>query len=152
MDRTPAPTEKKPSSIKKTPRPKKMHRFLKGIIYLIGLFIAITLFRIIYGIIGIHIIYSEGERAGMIVKLSQKGLIWKTWEGEATVYQGGVATTYIWVFSIDNNDPNKQELLNKVQSAFQSGQPVKLIYQQTIATPPWRGTSTYFVKDLTDAQ
>lgn len=29
-----------------------------------------------------NITYSEGTRSDRIVKLSQKGLIWKTWEGE----------------------------------------------------------------------
>lgn len=123
-------------------------RFFKGISFLIILFVVITLLRLIYSIIGFQFIYSEGERAGLIIKLSEKGLIWKTWEGEAALYQGGIATTYIWTFTIDNADPHKQEILNKVQMAFQTGRPVKLLYRETLGTPPWRGSSTYFVKDV----
>lgn len=26
--------------------------------------------------------YSDGQRVGIVTKFSQKGLIWKTWEGE----------------------------------------------------------------------
>lgn len=110
----------------------------------------LLLFLILIGwkIIGVHIPYSDGERASLVVKLSQKGIFWKTWEGEAALYQGGFAATYVWPFSIDSADPNKEEILRKLQYAFQQGIPVKLKYEQMLSTVPWRGQTSYFVKDV----
>ncbi len=138
---------------KRKPRKKRsLKDFLISMILLISWIIAVAVtimvFKLIFDIVGVHFTYSTGERAGLVVKVSEKGIIWKTWEGEATMYQGGVAATYIWSFTVDNQDPRKQEIIEKIQTAFQTGRPVKLIYLQTLGTPPWRGSSTYFIKDV----
>jgi hypothetical protein len=44
--------------------------------------------------------YSDGERAGVLQKLSRKGWICKTWEGELALYVVGGVAPEIWRFSV----------------------------------------------------
>jgi hypothetical protein len=90
----------------------------------------------IWGVVGINIPYSRGERSVMIIKFSNKGMIWKTWEGEAVLSQKGFAVTYVWPFSIDENDVNKEEIINQVNEAFEKGVEVKIRYDQMAGTVP----------------
>jgi hypothetical protein len=59
--------------------------------------------------------YSEGMRTGVLVKFSQKGVIWKSWEGQLNL--GGVTQTdkgavpTVWEFSV--TDPSIAEHLQK---------------------------------------
>ncbi len=106
--------------------------------------------RIIWGPIGINISYSEGERKIQVVKITSKGLIWKTWEIEGIIAPGGnVVTTYVWNFSIDNKDPRKEELLQKLENAFDNGSTIRIQYEQRAGSVPWRSKTTYWVKNIT---
>ena len=83
--------------------------------------------------------YSSGSRAGVVTKLSNKGLIWKSWEGELNM--GGVKTvqssgsTYateanVFTFNVT------PEAVNKVKAALVSGDRVELVYQECAIAPP----------------
>ena len=97
----------------------------------LGTIIFLLIFgKLVWGLIGVYIPYSNGERSAIIIKVADKGLIWKTLEGEAVLSQKGFSVTYVWSFSIDNNDPNKEKLLQQVRTAFETGQTVKIKYQQ----------------------
>lgn len=104
--------------------------------------------KFIWGIIGVNISYSEGERIVKIIKLAEKGLIWKTREVEGVLSQGNFAVTYVWAFSVDNWDPNKEKLVNGIRTAFENDQTVKIKYDQRAGSVPWRSGTTYFVKEL----
>src|SRR3989338_6469908 len=110
----------------------------------LGFFILLPVGKLLWGVIGIHLNYSEGERSVNIIKIAEKGLIWKTWEGEGVLGQQGFSVTYVWSFSIDSNDPEKEELLQKLRTAFETGQTVKIRYIQMAGTVPWRGKTPYF--------
>lgn len=75
--------------------------------------------------------YSEGDRAGVVSKLSNKGLIYKSWEGQLNLggttntTDGIVAST--WEFTVV--DPT---LVPKIQEAMSSGKRVNLHYVQWI--------------------
>src|SRR5262245_59606988 len=63
--------------------------------------------------------YSEGERVGVIVKFSHKGVIWKSWEGE--MHLGGAraggdgAVPNLWHFSLRRGEEGS--LVQKVTAA-----------------------------------
>ncbi len=117
----------------------------------LGTFFFLIFFgRALWGPIGVNIQYSEGERKVQIVKIASRGLIWKTWEVQGIMAPGhGIATTYVWNFSIDNMAPNREELLQKINSAYANGKTVNIIYEQKAGSVPWRSKTTYLVKDVT---
>ena len=121
-------------------------------IMLIGVFlifvVGIPLLQMLWGTIGVHIDYSEGERVGTIVKFSEKGLIWKTWEGDMVVRSGYISYGDFWQFSIDNSDPNKEKLVEAIWDAFKTGQTVQVRYGQKAGAVPWRGKTSYFIKEV----
>ena len=49
---------------------------------LVGLVVIVVLGLVGFTWITLHWTYSEGERAGYVQKLSKKGFVCKTWEGE----------------------------------------------------------------------
>jgi len=80
--------------------------------------------------------YSQGYRAGELVKFSKKGVLYKTWEGQISQE----ATQPLWDFSVQDNEPKVIEQLKNLQ-----GQQVKLSYKERFKTFPWWGDSHYFV-------
>ncbi len=102
----------------------------------------------VWGPIGVNIDYSRGERTAMVIKISEKGLVWKTWEAEAVLSQKGFAVTYIWAFSIDNENPNKELLLQKLDGAFESGEVVKIDYVEKAGYVPWRSKTNYLIENI----
>jgi hypothetical protein len=88
-------------------------------------------------------VYSSGERSGTFMKLSNKGNIFKTNEGEiqlGVVSQGGMAgiTTEKFYFSVENNAI--VDTLNSNQ-----GKRITVDYKEYRRSLPWRGESTYIV-------
>lgn len=92
--------------------------------------------------------YSTGSRAGTIIKLSKKGVLFKTWEGELnmTMFVGDMsaaaAIANLWKFSVHRSDTAVVRILN---DAMLSGQRVKLDYDEHYIRLPWNGETTYFV-------
>lgn len=52
--------------------------------------------------------YSEGERAGILQKFSEKGWVCKTYEGELALYVVGGVAPQIWYFSTRDENVAKQ--------------------------------------------
>lgn len=91
--------------------------------------------------------FSDGYRAGTIVKMSHKGAIFKTWEGQ--LHLGGLigsgesdVASGIWNFSIDSDE---EEVREKIEDAVDGGYRVKLYYKEKYMTFFWRGDTKYFV-------
>ncbi len=95
--------------------------------------------------------FSEGSRAGTLIKLSKKGYVFKTWEGELSqnMYVGDLAaasaTLSIWEFSVNTNDTN---LINTLNNALLNGKRVKLDYKQKYITFPWQGETKYYINKV----
>ncbi len=90
--------------------------------------------------------YSEGYRAGLLQKISYKGNIFKTYEGEMILSSiqssANVAlASEKFFFSVTDKEVAMQ--LEKLQ-----GQSVILHYREKNGTLPWKGESTYFVDSL----
>lgn len=102
--------------------------------------------------VGNNIKYSEGTRTGMINKISNKGLVWKTYEGELAlegiVSDGKASTANVWQFSIERNDPRSNELVKKINQYIESGTKVRITYQEPFATWPWRSGTDYLITDV----
>lgn len=81
--------------------------------------------------------YSEGIRAGELVKFSNKGMLFKTWEGEISQ---GVSEAQIFKFSVEDKDKTVIENLNNFQ-----GRLVKLSYIERYKTFFWLGDTKYFI-------
>ena len=77
--------------------------------------------------------YSNGTRVGVVTKLSQKGLICKSWEGEMLIaLPASAGSTNPEKFRF-NVDPSA---VNVVKAAMASGERVELEYRQWFCTPP----------------
>jgi hypothetical protein len=87
--------------------------------------------------------YSEGNRAGVVVKFSKKGYLLKTYEGELNM--GGMGNlpntaqmNMLWNFSV--NDQAVADTLMNLE-----GRKVSLHYKEIIKNMPWQGETKYFV-------
>ncbi len=96
--------------------------------------------------------YSNGERIGFVTKFSNRGLIWKSWEGELNLTQTGMNTSSLFEFSIDNDrqDDNTTRLIKILDSAATQGWKVKIRYHETTGKN-WfrnRGETDHFVETV----
>lgn len=81
--------------------------------------------------------YSEGIRSGELIKISNKGVLVKTWEGEISQ---GISGAQIFSFSVLDKDQTVIDQLQEYQ-----GQYVKLNYIERYRTFFWLGDTRYFV-------
>tara|TARA_Y100000034_G_scaffold33124_2_gene40642 strand:+ start:1116 stop:1514 length:399 start_codon:yes stop_codon:yes gene_type:complete len=92
--------------------------------------------------------YSEGSRAGTVVKFSHKGNWTKTWEGElamGSIEQGGQREK--WEFSV-YEEQDGEGICKQVEDAMDSGRRVKVHYRQQRGTQWWKGATEYFVTSV----
>lgn len=93
--------------------------------------------------------YSEGFRAGTIVKLSKKGVIFNTNEGQLNMGMyideaASSASNNLWEFSVEDNPA----LIKEMEDAMLSGHRVKLQYKEKFVKLFWRGDTKYIVVDV----
>lgn len=111
---------------------------------LVACAIAFILFLIfVMPFTGIRFEYSTGDRAGQVYKLSKKGFIWKTWEGELnlggmTTNSEGVAVPNAWQFSVVD-----EAVIAKLKEASITGKRAVLHYTEYFNQPPWKGSTRY---------
>src|SRR4030067_1172613 len=86
--------------------------------------------------------YSDGERAGYVQKLSRKGWVCKTWEGELALVNLPGAMPEIFHFTVRDGTVAK-----RIQESV--GKRVALSYEQHISIPTTCfGDTQYFVVDI----
>ena len=105
--------------------------------------------------IGNNIEHSEGQKDGFVNKISEKGLIWKTKEGQLSLGRrtrtGDYTVTGVWNFSIDGSakhGENVDELYSQIRKEMEDGQRVMITYKKQLATWPWRAGTTYLVQSV----
>jgi len=117
---------------------------MKKFLFILGLLVVLGL------IIGSYILlgnYSQGTRAGVVQKLSRKGILIKTWEGQLnlggfnTTETGGVGAT-IWDFSVKKGN---SQVIEDMEKASLNGKRVKLYYDEKYVKLFWIGETKYFV-------
>lgn len=97
--------------------------------------------------IGYFGVYDEGVRAGIVLRLSKKGVIFKTYEGQLNLQTFGAlkGTSPIaesFDFSVESDD---KEVIQELEAVALSGERVNLHYVKRYWIFPWRGDTKYFV-------
>jgi hypothetical protein len=117
-------------------RPKRKHRpWLWGI----GFVVVVALGIVTYTAATLGIAYSSGERTGYVQKLSRKGWVCKTYEGELAMTPVPGAAPEIFHFTVRNENVARQ-----IEAA--SGSQVVLDYEQHLGVPTHCfGETEYFV-------
>jgi len=101
-----------------------------GIILLAVVLIMTAYFSFVY-----FVPYSEGIRSGELIKISHKGVLIKTWEGEISQ---GISGAQIFSFSVIKDD-----VIAKLKEY--QGDYVKVTYIERYRTFFWLGDSKYFI-------
>ncbi|WP_067148520.1 6-phosphogluconate dehydrogenase [Pseudotamlana agarivorans] len=81
--------------------------------------------------------YSEGVRAGELVKFTKKGMVIKTWEGQISQ---GVSESQFFEFSVEKGEQAVIDDLNNYQGEY-----VKLHYFERYRNLFWLGHTKHFV-------
>ena len=124
------------------PPPKKKYR-KAVLILLIGIIMVPVVIVSLWIWVTLGYVYSTGERAGYVQKLSKKGWLCKTWEGElAMVNLPGSVTPQIFNFTVRSDSIAamlEQDL----------GKRVSLTYEQHRGVPSsCFGETEYFVSNV----
>ena len=110
--------------------------------YLLGFVAALLALAVLYTMFMLWWSYSDGERAGVLQKFSQRGWVCKTHEGELAMYVVAGVAPQIWNFSV--RDPAVAAELGKAV-----GQNVRLHYREHRGLPTsCFGETDYFVDRL----
>jgi hypothetical protein len=89
--------------------------------------------------ITLHVGYSNGERIGYVQKISRKGWVCKTWEGELAMVSMPGTAPQIFYFTVPSD-----VVARKIMDA--AGQRVALIYEQHRGVPSkCFGETEYFI-------
>lgn len=108
-----------------------------------------VLFVLLAGLLGIFLLYfafvyyvpySEGTRAGELIKFSSKGVLFKTWEGEISQ---GISGAQIFEFSVLDKEKEVIAKMKEYQGEF-----VKVTYVERYSTFVFWGDTKYFISDI----
>jgi len=95
-------------------------------------------------------VYERGVWAGKVLSVSEKGIVFKTFEGKLSMESFGalkgtspIAETRD--FSIEGQN---QQVIQELQAVALSGDRVNLHFVKRYMTFPWRGDTKYFVEKV----
>ena len=124
------------------PAPKKTYR-KAALVLLLGIVLVPIVIFSLWTWVTLGYVYSTGERAGYVQKLSKKGWLCKTWEGElAMVNLPGSVTPQIFNFTVRSDS---------IASILEQdlGKRVSLTYEQHRGVPSsCFGETEYFVSNV----
>lgn len=132
------PNENNPTALR-----KKRHYFRNLLIIILILLIGGFTFMY-FGI------YDQGVRAGTVLRISKKGVIFKTYEGQLNLQSFGAlkGTTPFaetFDFSVERNKP---DVVRELEAVALSGERVNLHYVKRYIAFPWRGDTKYFITQV----
>ena len=102
--------------------------------------VSILIVTVVYILFIYFVTFSEGYRAGELIKISKRGLLFKTWEGRLSQ---GVSEEQQFNFSVQKSD---KEVLDQLKE-FQ-GKKVRVTYIERFGTFFWLGDTKYYVKKV----
>ena len=90
--------------------------------------------------------YEEGVIAGKILRISEKGVMFKTYEGKINLetfgaLRGASPIAESFDFSVEKSET---ELIKELQTVALSGERVNLYFVKRYARFSWRGDTKYF--------
>jgi len=91
-------------------------------------------------------VYEDGVMAGKILRVSEKGMMFKTYEGKINLGTFGAMRDVSPIaesfdFSVERSD---KELREELQEVALTGERVNLYFVKRYMTFPWRGDTKYF--------
>lgn len=94
--------------------------------------------------------YEKGVMAGKVLRVTEKGVMFKTYEGKISLDSYGalkgvspIAETFD--FSVESD---QTELIQKLSDVALSGERVNLTFVKRYMRFPWRGDTKYFVTQV----
>lgn len=86
-------------------------------------------------------------RAGTVLRISRKGVVFKTYEGQLNLetfgaLRGANPIMEAFDFSVE---PGERALIEELQQVALTGERVNLHYKKRYLTFPWRGDTKYFI-------
>ena len=90
--------------------------------------------------------YEDGVMAGKVLRISEKGVMFKTYEGKINLETFGAlkGTSPIaesFDFSVEKSE---NDLINQLEQVALSGERVNLYFVKRYVAFPWRGETKYF--------
>jgi len=108
----------------------------------VGFLVVLAVLFALYTLVSLKWSYSAGERAGYMQKLSSKGFICKTWEGELQLVAVPGSTPEKFLFSVRDD-----AVAQRINASM--GKRVALTYEQHIGVPTsCFGETEYFVTEV----
>jgi hypothetical protein len=94
--------------------------------------------------------YESGVMAGKLLRVSEKGVFFKTYEGKINLetfgaLKGASPIAESFDFSIERS---QKELIEELQKVALSGERVNLYFVKRYAKFPWRGDTRYFATQV----
>jgi hypothetical protein len=106
---------------------------------------------VVIGLIGFSFMYwgvhDEGLRAGRILRISKKGILFKTYEGQLNLetfgaLKGASPIMESFDFSVEKSD---DAIIKELEAVALSGERINLHYKKRFVKFSWRGDTKYFV-------
>lgn len=120
---------------------KSTMKFLKRVLFIVIILGAIILSYAYWGT------YEKGIMAGKVLRIAEKGILFKTHEGKISLDSFGalkgvspVAETFDFSVASDQT-----EVITQLSKVALSGERVNLYFVKRYMRFPWRGDSKYFV-------
>lgn len=95
-------------------------------------------------------VYERGVMAGKVLRITEKGILFKTYEGKLNLESFGalkgaspIAETFD--FSVTSN---QREVIQQLQEVALSGERVNLHFVKRYVRFPWRGDTKYFIEKV----
>jgi len=95
-------------------------------------------------------VYERGVKAGKVLSVSEKGFIFKTYEGKLNLetfgaLKGASPIAESFDFSVEKSD---DAVIKELQQVALSGERVNLYFIKRYAKFPWRGDTNVFVEKV----
>jgi hypothetical protein len=95
-------------------------------------------------------VYDEGVRAGIVLRISKKGMLFKTYEGQLNTQtfgslKGVSPIMEAFDFSVDGGD---DQVVKDLEAVALSGERVNLHYIKRYVRFAWRGDTKYFITSV----
>ena len=95
-------------------------------------------------------VYERGVMAGKVLRITEKGMVFKTYEGKLNLESFGalkgtspIAETFD--FSVESD---QAEIIKQLQEVSLSGERVNLHFVKRYTQFPWRGETKYFIEEV----
>jgi hypothetical protein len=114
-------------------------------IIILSLLIGIAVFAFFY-----WGVYESGIMAGKVLRVTEKGVLFKTYEGKLNLetfgaLKGASPIAESFDFSVESD---QKEVIKELEQVALSGERVNLHFIKRYTTFPWRGDTRYFIEKV----